>query len=541
MAEGELVFAGEPILTVTAPLHRRPAARDAAHQHRRPGDDDRLQGGPRARWPAPGGPSSTSRPGATTASRRRCAVARASVRRRGRGHVAGGGGPALRLAAVGHDGPLVRDGPRRRGRDAFRGLPPPVRAGVDPARRHLRHGRGRARRRWRRCRPKGVVARGVRIDSGDLGALAARGAGHPRRRRVRARCRSSRRAISTRTASPRLVAAGAPIDAFGVGTQLGTSADAPYLGMVYKLVEQGGQPRLEAVAGQAHAARAASRSGGPTGVDVIALDGEPGPPAPARCWRRCSTVARPAAVGSLAAARDRCTAALASWTGRAPAVRAMRRPWPPWPEGLSRRRPGYDRPVPERIGVFGGTFDPPHVGHLVTAVNVRHAARPRPRAARRRQRAVAEGGPARHQRRRGSLRAGRGGGARRCTGLEASRIELDRGGPELHGRHAGRAGRAPSRRRSCSRSSARTPPPGWRPGSAIARWRPAPRSSWSSDRAGGPCCPTASTGCGSRCRTSRCRAPTCGRGSSTGGRSTTCCPPAVIDGIRQRRLYGVPV
>ena len=34
-----------------------------------------------------------------------------------------------------------------------------------------------------------------------------------------------------------LVAARAPIDVFGVGTELSTSADAPTLGVVYKMVE----------------------------------------------------------------------------------------------------------------------------------------------------------------------------------------------------------------------------------------------------------------------------------------------------------------
>ena len=42
-----------------------------------------------------------------------------------------------------------------------------------------------------------------------------------------------------------LVAAGAPIDAFGVGTRLNVSADAPSLDLVYKLVRYGDRDVLK--------------------------------------------------------------------------------------------------------------------------------------------------------------------------------------------------------------------------------------------------------------------------------------------------------
>jgi len=42
-----------------------------------------------------------------------------------------------------------------------------------------------------------------------------------------------------------MVASDSAVDAFGVGTRLGTSADAPYLGVVYKLVEDDGQPVIK--------------------------------------------------------------------------------------------------------------------------------------------------------------------------------------------------------------------------------------------------------------------------------------------------------
>jgi nicotinate phosphoribosyltransferase len=85
---------------------------------------------------------------------------------------------------------------------------------------------------------------GVRLDSGDLETLArdARAildeAGLPN---VRIFASGGLDEIDV----DRLVTAGAPIDAFGVGTRVGVSSDAPYLDSVYKLVEYDGRPVLK--------------------------------------------------------------------------------------------------------------------------------------------------------------------------------------------------------------------------------------------------------------------------------------------------------
>src|SRR5204862_143027 len=48
-----------------------------------------------------------------------------------------------------------------------------------------------------------------------------------------------------------LIASGAPIDGFGLGTRLVTAADAPYLDCAYKLVEYAGRPRRKRSEGKA--------------------------------------------------------------------------------------------------------------------------------------------------------------------------------------------------------------------------------------------------------------------------------------------------
>lgn len=88
----------------------------------------------------------------------------------------------------------------------------------------------------------GIAIKAVRLDSGDLATHA---------RKVR-RILDTGGLVQTTIFSSgnldeyqldELIRAGAPIDGFGIGTRLDTSADAPYLDCAYKLVEYAGHPR----------------------------------------------------------------------------------------------------------------------------------------------------------------------------------------------------------------------------------------------------------------------------------------------------------
>ena len=120
---------------------------------------------------------------------------------------------------------------------------------------------------------------GVRLDSGNL-ATHARMA----RDRLDAAGLTDVRVVASggldeeRVAG--LVAGGAPIDGFGIGTALGVSQDAPVLEIVYKLVEVGTQPVAKLSPGKATlpGAKALWRRPG-FGGDVLGLatGGEPEP------------------------------------------------------------------------------------------------------------------------------------------------------------------------------------------------------------------------------------------------------------------------
>src|SRR5207244_1420837 len=97
---------------------------------------------------------------------------------------------------------------------------------------------------------EGHRLRGVRLDSGDLAELS-----FPVREILDAAGLDDTTIFASGNLDEHVIAAavarGAPIDAFGVGSRLGTCADAPYLDMAYKLVACGGRPVLKLSTGKA--------------------------------------------------------------------------------------------------------------------------------------------------------------------------------------------------------------------------------------------------------------------------------------------------
>jgi nicotinate phosphoribosyltransferase len=99
-------------------------------------------------------------------------------------------------------------------------------------------------------RAEGIRIAGVRLDSGDLAEHA---------RRVRRILDAGGLGATTIFVSGSLdeyrvrdlLAAGAPIDGFGIGSRLDTSADAPYLDCAYKLQEYAGLARRKRSEGKA--------------------------------------------------------------------------------------------------------------------------------------------------------------------------------------------------------------------------------------------------------------------------------------------------
>ncbi len=129
------------------------------------------------------------------------------------------------------------------------------------------------------ARSLGLTERlGVRLDSGDLEELS-----HAARKLLDEAGLPSARIFASGGLDEHevaaLVLAEAPIDAFGIGTQLGVSADAPYVDSVYKLTEYDGRPVIKLSTAKVTAPGRKQVWRAPDGEhgDVLGLRDEPGP------------------------------------------------------------------------------------------------------------------------------------------------------------------------------------------------------------------------------------------------------------------------
>ena len=129
----------------------------------------------------------------------------------------------------------------------------------------------------RECAQRGVRLRGVRLDSGDL-EYFAREVRHILDEGGFPGMQIFASSDLDEFVIDRVVAAGAPVDAFGVGTQLGVSGDAPALGGVYKLVEYAGGGRVKLSPGKATLPGRKQvyrvESDGVCRYDILSLEGE---------------------------------------------------------------------------------------------------------------------------------------------------------------------------------------------------------------------------------------------------------------------------
>ncbi len=278
VAEGEVVFPHEPMLRVTAPAVEAQLVETAllatiTFQTSIASKTARIVRGGRG----PAGDRVRQPPGARP--RRRAPRGACGVRGRLFRDVERRGGLPVRHTRLGHDGALVGDVVCARDR-RLPCVSRPLRGTHDRAHRHLRHCRCRAR-----DRPNAGLRPGsVRLDSGDLVALSR----EVRRVLDAGGLPDTRIFVSGDLDEHRiaqLLADAAPIDAFGVGTALSTSSDAPALGGVYKLVEieRDGvmAPVLKLSAGKrtlpgSKQVWRLSQNGRATG-DVLALASEPSP------------------------------------------------------------------------------------------------------------------------------------------------------------------------------------------------------------------------------------------------------------------------
>jgi nicotinate phosphoribosyltransferase len=183
---------------------------------------------------------------------------------------------------------------------------------------------------------EGITVAGVRLDSGDLARLAhgvraiLDEAGFPGIRLL------ASGGLDEHSVA-RLVAAGAPLDIFGVGTRLATGGADPSLDAVYKLVEDRRGPQMKTSTGKETLPGVKQvyrvEEGGVLRADTIALAAETGTAGWPLLHRVMADGCRLDPPEPLAASRERCRAGLASLPE---ALRSLAAAVPP-PVGVSPR------------------------------------------------------------------------------------------------------------------------------------------------------------------------------------------------------------